>query len=74
MLERPGFRRQVLKRTSDPVIRQWFAEAEFEEMAFETAGEKLWGVGAHRFGGTPRPFQRGVKLFTFLDHAPGLPA
>ena len=43
-------------------------------MAFETAGEKLWGVGAHRFAGTPRPFQRGVKLFTFLDHAPGLPA
>jgi hypothetical protein len=24
VLERPGFRRQVLKRTSDPVIRQWF--------------------------------------------------
>src|SRR6266536_5123589 len=24
ILERPGFRRQVLKRTSDPVIRQWF--------------------------------------------------
>jgi hypothetical protein len=24
VLERPGFRRQVLKKTSDPVIRQWF--------------------------------------------------
>ena len=24
VLERPGFRRQVLKRTRDPVIRQWF--------------------------------------------------
>ena len=24
VLERPGFRRQLLKRTSDPVIRQWF--------------------------------------------------
>jgi hypothetical protein len=24
LLERPGFRRQVLKKTSDPVIRQWF--------------------------------------------------
>ena len=57
-----------------PVIRRWFAEEAFEEMAFETAGEKGWGVGAHRFAGVPRPFERGVKLFTFLDHAPGLPA
>ena len=24
VLERPGFRRQVLKKTSDPVIRHWF--------------------------------------------------
>ncbi|MBV9603220.1 MAG: type IV secretory system conjugative DNA transfer family protein [Chloroflexi bacterium] len=24
LLERPGFRRQVLKKTSDPFIRQWF--------------------------------------------------
>jgi hypothetical protein len=24
VLERPGFRRQVLKKSSDPVIRQWF--------------------------------------------------
>src|SRR6185312_4591531 len=24
VLERPGFRRQVLKQTRDPVIRQWF--------------------------------------------------
>jgi Type IV secretory system Conjugative DNA transfer len=31
VLERPGFRRQVLKKTSDPVIRQWF-EGYFEPL------------------------------------------
>ncbi|MDQ6673829.1 MAG: ATP-binding protein, partial [Chloroflexota bacterium] len=31
VLERPGFRRQVLKQTSDPVIRHWF-ESYFEPL------------------------------------------
>src|SRR5258708_23554772 len=31
VLERPGFRRQVLKKTRDPVIRQWF-EGYFEPL------------------------------------------
>lgn len=48
-----------------PSIRRWFADAGFDEVAFEAGGAKAWGVGAHRFAGPPEPYQAGVRLFTF---------
>ncbi len=52
-----------------PAVRSWFADAGFEEIAFEAAAtETLTGVGVHRLrpgaGGPSLPPER---LFTFHD-------
>lgn len=44
-----------------PSIRRWFAEAGFEEVAFEGPAGESFGVGAHRFLGRPAP----ARLFAF---------
>lgn len=51
-----------------PQIRAWFAEAGFDEMAFEAPeDERLsFSVGRHRLIAPARPFAPGVRLFTFL--------
>jgi hypothetical protein len=47
-----------------PSIRQWFADAGFEEVAFEgEAGS--YAVGVARLVEPPIPFQLGRRLFTF---------
>lgn len=50
-----------------PSIRRWFAGAGFEELARVSGDLGHWGVGAHRLVAEPRPFQAGVRLFTFVD-------
>jgi len=49
-------------------IREWFADAGFEELAFEVPAEaQYWyRVGVHRLWAGPRPLELGVRLFTFL--------
>lgn len=47
----------------------WFADAGFEELDF-TVGDGGWGVGAHRLVAEPRPYQSGIRLFSFVDELP----
>jgi len=47
-----------------PRIRAWFAEAEFEELAFVAPEDALFSVGVARFSGSPGPLRRG-QLFRF---------
>jgi hypothetical protein len=49
-----------------PAVRRWFAEAGFDELAFDGPDDALFGVGLHRFVGDPEPFEPGVKLFEFV--------
>ena len=59
---------------SDPALRQtarrWFVEEGFDEVAFESGGTGAWGVGANRLRVPPRPYDPGVRLFTFLHPTP----
>jgi len=48
-----------------PDIRTSLSRKGFEEVAFEAPDDVLFGVGVHRFAGTPRPLRRGRRLFTF---------
>lgn len=48
-----------------PSIRSWMAAADFEEVAFDTPEDALFSVGAYRFAGAPRPWEPGVRLFSF---------
>lgn len=50
-----------------PDIRRWFAEAGFEEEAFEALAGTSVGVGVHRLVGRPAPFQPGRRLFRFVS-------
>ena len=45
-----------------PAVRRWFADAGFDEVAFE--GES-YGVGVGRYAGEPVPYEPGRRLFTF---------
>ncbi len=49
-----------------PSIREWFEQAGFEEIGFETPGGTIMSVGANRLRGEPRPLERGVRLFHFV--------
>jgi hypothetical protein len=49
-------------------IREWFAAAGFDEVAFAGSDEFLFGVGAHRLTATPAPFVPDVRLFTFVGY------
>jgi hypothetical protein len=47
-----------------PRIDAWFAEQGFETVWISEPGLDF-GVGAHRFRGTPAPLASGTRLFTF---------
>jgi hypothetical protein len=50
-----------------PDVRAWFAEAGFDELAFESPDEAgLVAVGAHRLTVEPQPFRGGMRLFHFV--------
>ena len=49
-----------------PQIRRRLAAAGFAEEAFVSPGPDGWSVGAHRFGGQPRPLRPGRRLFNFV--------
>jgi hypothetical protein len=48
-----------------PAIRGWFAEAGFEERAFDAPDDALFTVGVHVLAGEPTPLVPGVRLFSF---------
>jgi hypothetical protein len=49
-----------------PSIREWFAGAGFEEVAFVAPDADEWSVGVHRLATAPRPLERGRHWFTFF--------
>jgi hypothetical protein len=48
-----------------PQICDWFAAEGFELLGVSDPGTR-WGVGAHRFAGTPVPLPAGERMFTFV--------
>jgi hypothetical protein len=48
-----------------PQICEWFAAEDFELLGVSER-ETRWGVGAHRFAGTPAPLPAGERMFTFV--------
>lgn len=48
-----------------PLLRGWFAEAGFAELAFVAPSGELFSVGASRFLGEPQPLG-AARLFTFI--------
>jgi hypothetical protein len=49
-----------------PQIREWFGEAGFGEVSFESPGEDSFSVGMNRLAHAPIDYAPGAKLFTFL--------
>ena len=58
-------RREPPDRT--PAIREWFAEAGFEEVAFDSPGPDRFALGTHRLIAPPLAYEPDTRLFTFLD-------
>lgn len=54
-----------------PVIRRWFAESGFLEVAFDSAEDRAFGVGTVRLAAAPRPFVPGRTLFDFRGDGTG---
>lgn len=48
-----------------PSIREWFAGAGFDEVAFDAPDDLEIGVGLHRPAGPPAPFRPDRAYFTF---------
>ena len=50
-----------------PDVRAWFADAGFDEVAFESPDAAgVVAVGVHRLAVAPQPFRPGTKWFTFV--------
>lgn len=52
-----------------PSIRDLFAEAGFDEVAFDSPGEDRFAVGTHRLVADPLPYDDELTMFTFLEGA-----
>ncbi|MPZ26740.1 MAG: hypothetical protein GEV12_09835 [Micromonosporaceae bacterium] len=48
-----------------PQICAWFGECGFE-LVWLSEKDQGYGVGAHRFAGSPDPLPAGVRMFTFV--------
>jgi hypothetical protein len=59
-----GFERR--DRTIVDAIGDWFAEAGFEEVSLDAPEEWRYSVGVHRLVASPRPFEAGITMFTFI--------
>lgn len=57
--------RKAPDRTVD--VRRWFADAGFDEIAFEGSDEFAFGVGVNRLARPPDPFAPDVQMFEFSD-------
>jgi hypothetical protein len=51
-----------------PMIREWFAEHDFDEIGFDTEDGYSYGVGAHRLAGPALAFQPDLRLFDFVGN------
>lgn len=51
-----------------PSIRRWFADAGFEEEAFEALAGTSAAVGVHRLVGQAKAFEPGRRLFRFAGY------
>ncbi len=51
-----------------PRIRRWFADAGFQEDAYEALAGTSVGVGVHRLIGQPAAFEAGRRLFSFVSY------
>lgn len=49
-----------------PSVRRWFADAGFDELAFDSAGPGSYAVGMHRLARPSETLEAGVRLFTFF--------
>jgi hypothetical protein len=59
-------RGKELHRDFALTIRDWFAVSGFDELALEAPAGATFRVGVNRLAVAPRPFEPGVRLFTFL--------
>ena len=50
-----------------PAIRGWFADAGFEELAFDSPGEDRFAVGTHGLVTEPLGFRGDLRMFTFIE-------
>jgi hypothetical protein len=50
-----------------PAIRHWFQRSGFAEVAFDSPVDQSFAVGTCRLGNDPLPFQRGLRLFSFVE-------
>src|SRR4051794_16506167 len=49
-------------------IRRWLSEVGFDEVAFVAPEETAFGIGIHRYAGTPVPFRPHVRMFEFVGY------
>ena len=50
-------------------IREWFAETDCDEVAFNAPAGELFSVGVHTFRGEPQPLQSDAVWFRFVRGA-----
>jgi hypothetical protein len=50
-----------------PAIRGWFADAGFEELAFDSPGEERFAVGTHRLVTEPLDYDDDLGMFSFVE-------
>jgi hypothetical protein len=51
-----------------PAICHWFEKYGFEQRWLSGCEQGDYGVGVHRFLGSPPPLERGVRMFTFVGY------
>jgi len=49
-----------------PAVRSYFTEGGFTEVAFDVEDGHTMSVGTYRLTGEARPYQPGVRMFTFV--------
>jgi hypothetical protein len=50
-----------------PQIRSWFADAGYEELAFDSPGVDRFALGTVRLAPPPLPYRPDMRLFTFWN-------
>jgi hypothetical protein len=50
-----------------PAIRDWFADAGFEELAFDSPGDDRFAVGTHRLVAEPLDYDDDLVMFSFAE-------